>query len=393
MNLGGKEKSNSPTDWSIRSNIDFAITWTWVDDAPWGFAPFHYGRWAFVTGRWVWVPGTMVARPVYAPALVVFVGGGPGDPNAQGIGWFPLGPREVYVLPHAVSTAYVQRVNVTTVNITVEHIERINVTQVTYVNRNASYAMTAVPRQAFTTGRPTNASTFFFTPDQARRAPIIGMGATVAPQRESVVFSHPAPAPRPPAQVVGRPVYGRLVPAPAPQPFSAQPAPMAPVTGYRPPPQAPPPQAPPVRQSAPVVINPTRPGQPPAMRPQQPQGQPQQPQQPQVQASPSDKEKDNQGRGKARSLLNDRKLKTLPAVQRKLDAARRNKGSRLDLDSLSRQLDAARSGITSAESTLSTGNADAALQQAQSIQRQLAEIDRQLGGGRAARGKARNGRH
>src|SRR5438874_1460145 len=22
--------------------------WTWVEDEPWGFAPFHYGRWAFV---------------------------------------------------------------------------------------------------------------------------------------------------------------------------------------------------------------------------------------------------------------------------------------------------------------------------------------------------------
>jgi len=51
--------------------------WTWVDDAPWGFAPFHYGRWAFVGNGWVWVPGPLVARPVYAPALVVFVGGSP----------------------------------------------------------------------------------------------------------------------------------------------------------------------------------------------------------------------------------------------------------------------------------------------------------------------------
>jgi hypothetical protein len=33
--------------------------WTWVDDAPWGFAPFHYGRWAIVGGRWGWVPGPM----------------------------------------------------------------------------------------------------------------------------------------------------------------------------------------------------------------------------------------------------------------------------------------------------------------------------------------------
>ena len=46
--------------------------WTWIDEAPWGFAPFHYGRWAFLNTRWVWIPGTVVARPVYAPALVVF---------------------------------------------------------------------------------------------------------------------------------------------------------------------------------------------------------------------------------------------------------------------------------------------------------------------------------
>src|SRR5207245_1389824 len=49
--------------------------WTWIDDAPWGFAPFHYGRWVYVDGGWGWVPGHVVARPVYAPALVAFVGG------------------------------------------------------------------------------------------------------------------------------------------------------------------------------------------------------------------------------------------------------------------------------------------------------------------------------
>src|SRR5438876_857527 len=49
--------------------------WTWIDDAPWGFAPFHYGRWVYVGDGWAWVPGRVVARPVYAPALVVFVGG------------------------------------------------------------------------------------------------------------------------------------------------------------------------------------------------------------------------------------------------------------------------------------------------------------------------------
>ncbi len=31
--------------------------WTWVDDAPWGFAPSNYGRWLQWNSRWVWWPG------------------------------------------------------------------------------------------------------------------------------------------------------------------------------------------------------------------------------------------------------------------------------------------------------------------------------------------------
>ena len=49
--------------------------WTWIDDAPRGFAPFHYGRWAFRNNAWVWVPGAHIGHSVYAPALVTFVGG------------------------------------------------------------------------------------------------------------------------------------------------------------------------------------------------------------------------------------------------------------------------------------------------------------------------------
>ncbi len=37
--------------------------WTWIDDQPWGFAPFHYGRWAFVGERWAWVPGNLCRAP------------------------------------------------------------------------------------------------------------------------------------------------------------------------------------------------------------------------------------------------------------------------------------------------------------------------------------------
>ncbi|MEP7063167.1 MAG: DUF6600 domain-containing protein, partial [Betaproteobacteria bacterium] len=71
---------------------------TWVDRAPWGYAPFHYGRWAHIRGRWGWLPGDYVARPVWAPALVAWTGGGVsiGVGSGQVYGWVPLGWREPY---------------------------------------------------------------------------------------------------------------------------------------------------------------------------------------------------------------------------------------------------------------------------------------------------------
>jgi len=93
--------------------------WSWVDDAPWGFAPFHYGRWVQWGGRWCWSPGPYVHRPVYAPALVGWVGGGSvsvgisigGRPAPPRFGWYPLAPREVYVPAYRHSPRYVGRVN------------------------------------------------------------------------------------------------------------------------------------------------------------------------------------------------------------------------------------------------------------------------------------------
>ncbi len=57
--------------------------WCWVDDEPWGWAAFHYGRWYLdpVYG-WVWIPGT-----VWAPAWVAWRWG-------DGfVGWAPLPPE------------------------------------------------------------------------------------------------------------------------------------------------------------------------------------------------------------------------------------------------------------------------------------------------------------
>jgi hypothetical protein len=73
---------------------------TWVDAAPWGYAPFHYGRWAHIGGRWGWCPGAYARRPVWAPALVAWYGGGSwGHTISHGApvyGWVPLGWREAY---------------------------------------------------------------------------------------------------------------------------------------------------------------------------------------------------------------------------------------------------------------------------------------------------------
>jgi hypothetical protein len=92
--------------------------WTWVDNAPWGFAPFHYGRWVHHAGRWGWCPGQYTARPVYAPALVGWIGNGNVSVNIRiggpgYVGWVPLSPYDVY-RPHyhvPVTPVYIRNIN------------------------------------------------------------------------------------------------------------------------------------------------------------------------------------------------------------------------------------------------------------------------------------------
>lgn len=144
--------------------------WTWVDRSPWGFAPYHYGRWAYVGKRWGWVPGRYERhhRAVYAPALVAWVGIGSGGLNAginlssrhshgPSVSWFPLGPGEVYRPHYTRSSRYIQHMNQTVI---VNHTTVINrqsrdndsYRNDRYRNQHVHNAVTSVPTQTFVRG-------------------------------------------------------------------------------------------------------------------------------------------------------------------------------------------------------------------------------------------------
>ena len=209
--------------------------YTWVDDSPWGYAPFHYGRWVTVGGRWGWVAGPVAVRAVYAPALVVFIGGGGVGVGFGGnVGWFPLGPREVYVPSYHVSREYVNRVNIS--NTTVNNVQitnvynttiinkTTNITNVTYANRNVRGAVTAVPQRAFASAQPVGRAAVAMNARQIARAPVSARVA-VAPTRDSVLGAKFATANRvtaPPLAVMNRQVIAKRTPPPPPVPFAKQ---------------------------------------------------------------------------------------------------------------------------------------------------------------------------
>lgn len=209
--------------------------YTWVDDAPWGFAPFHYGRWIFFQGAWGWVPcpprpavyspGVVYVRPVYAPALVAWVE--VGGPN---LGWFPLGPREVYVPSYPVSRNYVTNINVsnTTVNTTIVNNyyttvvvnKTVNVTNVTYVNQRVAGAVAATTPQALSSGQPVAKNIVTINSREVTGARVIAMTPPTVPQREAVLGGRPPANVKPPVVVQSRAVVAKTPPPPRPPSFN-----------------------------------------------------------------------------------------------------------------------------------------------------------------------------
>jgi hypothetical protein len=201
--------------------------WTWIEDEPWGFAPFHYGRWTNYRSEWIWVPGPMVSRPVYAPALVAWVGGGGfnlsvGPGGRDRIGWFPLGPREVFVPSYRASERYVTNINVTNTVVNRTTVVNIfnnrNVEPITYVNRAAPSGVTVVPHEAFVNARPVARNVINVPARELDSAPVT-RAIQITPEATSVYGTGNRNAPHPPAQAINRPVVVKQTPPPAPSHF------------------------------------------------------------------------------------------------------------------------------------------------------------------------------
>ena len=235
--------------WSVRWG------WTWVDDAPWGFTTSHYGRWLHWRDRWVWAPGAYIARPVYAPALVAWVGGSsPGVGVSIGIGigagatvgWYPLAPWDVYVPPFRHPHRYYDRVNQPHRRPGIP--PRVPAGPVRYGNQGVPQSVTVVPADVLQRRQPVAPAVIArpappphraarpprHAPDAAAPVQHVPGGAVPVPRRAERPMPPPpvmaAPGGAAPAPVVPvRPVR----PAPGVSPVSPA-SPVAPVAPARP---------------------------------------------------------------------------------------------------------------------------------------------------------------
>ena len=173
--------------------------WSWVDDARWGFAPSHYGRWAYVRSRWCWVPGPRHIRPVYAPALVGWVGGPSVSVGVSfgNVGWYPLSPHDYYYPGYRHTPRYGRFVNVSNtiiINNNYYYGGR-SIPHPHFDRRRHGYGVTAVSRDHFVGGRPISNHIVRIGDSDMRRWRGVRDPA-ITPYRESVLAGQTRTPPR-----------------------------------------------------------------------------------------------------------------------------------------------------------------------------------------------------
>jgi hypothetical protein len=164
--------------------------WSWIDDARWGYAPSHYGRWASIRDRWCWVPGPRHIRPVYAPALVGWVGGPSVGVSVSfgNVGWYPLGPRDMFYPGYRYTPRYIRYVNVSNtyfINNNYFYGRRLPPPRFDY--RHYPGGVTSVSRDYFVGGRRIGDHWVRPNDNQLRNYHAERRPPAIAPYRESVL--------------------------------------------------------------------------------------------------------------------------------------------------------------------------------------------------------------
>jgi hypothetical protein len=175
--------------------------WTWIDAAAWGFAPFHYGRWAMIDSRWAWVPGRIALKPVYAPALVAFIGG-----DRSGFAWFPLAPGEAWQPAYRASALYISNVNG---NLPVQ-------ADATYAHQRKPEALTSISTEDFHRGRPVGAGWLRVAANTLTNAQIVPPPPmperSIVAQRKPAAVARALPPAPPKVQIAAAPAARVQVP-------------------------------------------------------------------------------------------------------------------------------------------------------------------------------------
>jgi hypothetical protein len=201
--------------------------WTWIDDQLWGFAPSHFGRWTVINDHWGWVPGSFVEHPLYAPAVVAFLGTpGVGLSSEEGatVAWFPLAPGEAYWPSHARDVDYVRDLNrgnikdAGAIRMPADGESALEVFDEPFANRQ--YA-SVVPRSVFINERPVASARMTLPEQRLQNAPVLMASPQLAPaSAQQVAHATPTPVPASVSRVAVREARrsGKLVRAAAVQP-------------------------------------------------------------------------------------------------------------------------------------------------------------------------------
>lgn len=71
-------------------------THVWIPFEPFGYVTHHYGQWSIIGGKWYWAPPRHRKHPRNFPGTHWHPGRVGWIHSGLHIGWFPLGPREIY---------------------------------------------------------------------------------------------------------------------------------------------------------------------------------------------------------------------------------------------------------------------------------------------------------